>query len=82
MLPGLSDPFWAGLLAKMLATAAIVVAGSRPPVKTDAVSPWADTARVISAQNGSLAPRPFSFASFFKSSIVMGSYLQAFRVVR
>jgi hypothetical protein len=28
MLPGLSDPFWAGLLAKMLATAAIVVAVS------------------------------------------------------
>jgi hypothetical protein len=26
MLPGLSDPFWVGLLAKMLATAAIVVA--------------------------------------------------------
>src|SRR3954467_5616452 len=28
MLPGLSDPFWVGLLAKMLATAAIVVAVS------------------------------------------------------
>src|SRR4051794_34236672 len=28
MLPGLLDPFWAGLLAKMLATAAIVVAVS------------------------------------------------------
>ena len=28
MLPGLWDPFWAGLLAKMLATAAIVVAVS------------------------------------------------------
>src|SRR5215207_4895253 len=26
MLPGLSDPFWAGLLATMLAVAAIVVA--------------------------------------------------------
>ena len=28
MLPGLSDPFWVGLLARMLATAAIVVAVS------------------------------------------------------
>src|SRR3954449_6665790 len=28
MLPGLLDPFWAGLLAKMLATAAIAVAVS------------------------------------------------------
>src|SRR3954464_14341583 len=29
MLPGLSDPFWVGLLAKMLATAPIVVVVSR-----------------------------------------------------
>jgi len=28
MLPGLSDPFWVGLLAKMLTTAAVVVAVS------------------------------------------------------
>ena len=28
MLPGLSDPFWVSLLAKVLATAAIVVAVS------------------------------------------------------
>jgi hypothetical protein len=39
MLPGLSDPFWVGLLAKVLATAAIVVAVS---ALVERVGPFSD----------------------------------------